>query len=170
MTHFFAFFILFQLNLTLLIQSYFGPTLYTNGGGGHLPPPPPHYLINTSLYKPQILQGIRDTLQGLRKDKVCKKSFVWLPWQLFENMVLFANNCQNESEKQVFFKCCQTPKIGRCYNKTLCDDSSILVLFKKVILKWVGVPVFWDRWKNRAKCRKMVIFSELKQGIFPGCH
>ena len=26
----------------------------------------------------------------------------------------------------------------------LCDDSSILVLFKKVILKWVGVPDFWE--------------------------
>ena len=24
--------------------------------------------------------------------------------------------------------------------KSLCNDSSILVLFKKVILKWVGVP------------------------------
>ena len=31
-----------------------------------------------------------------------KKSFVWLPWQLFDNMVLFTNNCQNEYEKQVF--------------------------------------------------------------------
>ena len=36
------------------------------------PPPPPYYLINIWLYKPQMLQGIRDTLQGLRKHKVCK--------------------------------------------------------------------------------------------------
>ena len=55
----------------------------------------------TWLYKRQTLQGIRDTLQGLRKYKVCKQSFVWLPWQLFDNMVLFANNCQNDYEKQV---------------------------------------------------------------------
>ena len=29
-------------------------------------------------------------------------------------------------------------------NKTLCDDSSILLLFIKVILKWVGVLDFWE--------------------------
>ena len=35
--------------------------------------------------------------------------------------------------------------------------------FSKIILKWVGVPDFWkDKWKNRAKCGKMVIFSGLK--------
>ena len=54
--------------LTLLIPSYFGPTLYTKGGSSG----PPYYLMNTWLYKPQILQGIRDTLQRLRKHKVCK--------------------------------------------------------------------------------------------------
>ena len=98
--------------LNLLIPSYFGPTLYTKGGGGggHLDP---YYLINTWLYQPQILQGIRYTLQDLRKHKVCKKSFVWLPWQLFDNMVLFANNCQNDFKKQVFFKCSQKPQIRR---------------------------------------------------------
>ena len=97
---------------TKLFQSL---TLYQGGEGGgwggHLDP---HYLINTWLYKPQILQGIRDTLQGLRKHKVCKKYFAWLPWQLFDNMVLFANNCQNKHEKQVFFKCSQKPQIRRC--------------------------------------------------------
>ena len=77
------------------------------GGGGHLDPG--YYLINTWLYKRQILQGIRDTLQDLRKYKACKKYFVWLPWQLFDNMVLFANNCQNDYEKQVMFKCSQKP-------------------------------------------------------------
>ena len=95
--------------LTLLISSYFGPhfiprrVIWT-----------PPYLINTLLYKPQILQGITDTLQGLRKHKVCKKSFVWLSWQLFDNMVLFTNNCQKEHEKQVIFKCSQKPQIRRC--------------------------------------------------------
>ena len=99
-----------SLTLTLLIPSYFGPALYTKRGVIWTP----YYLINTWLYKPQILQGIRDTLQSLRKHKVCKKPFVWLPWQLFDNMVLFANNCQNEYEKQVFFKCSQKPQIKRC--------------------------------------------------------
>ena len=84
---------------SLLIPSYFRP---------------PYYPINTWLYKPQILQDITDTLQDLRKHKVCKKSFVWLPWQLFDSMVLFANNCQNEYEKQVFLKCSQKPQIRRC--------------------------------------------------------
>ena len=126
------------MTLTLLILSYFGPTLYTKGSSG-----PPHYLINTWLYKCQILQGIRDILQGLRKYKVCKKSFVWLPWQLFDKMVLFTNNCQNDYEKQVIFKCSQKPQIRRYYNNILCNDSYILVLFENVILMWVGVPNFW---------------------------
>ena len=130
----------------------------------------PHYLINPKLYKSKILQGIRDTFQGPRKSTVSRKSFVWLPWQLFDNMVFFPNNCQNVYEKQVIFKCFQKPQISRCQNKTLPDDSSILLLFIKVILKWVGVPDFWEgHVENRAKCRKMVIFPGLKQGIFPGC-
>ena len=29
-------------------------------------------------------------------------------------------------------------------NKTLCNDSSILAFFKKLVLKWVGVPDFWE--------------------------
>ena len=53
-------------------------------------------------------------------------------------------------------------------NKTLCDD--FLLLFKKVVLKWVGVPDFREgQVENRAKCGKMLNFSGLKQGIFPGC-
>ena len=60
-------------------------------------------------------------------------------------MVLFANNCQNEYEKQVFLNYSHKPQIRRCYNKTLCDDSSVLALFKKVILKWAGVPSFGER-------------------------
>ena len=98
----------FNPSCTKLFQAH---TLYQRGG--HLDPHP-HYLINNWLYKRQILQGIRDTLQGLRKCKVCKKSFVWLPWQLFDDMVLFANNCHNDYEKQVIFKCSQKPQIRRC--------------------------------------------------------
>ena len=99
--------------LSILIPSYFGPTLHSKKGGGSSGPLP-YYLINTWLYKRQILQGIRDTLQGLRKYKVCKKYFVWLPWQLFDNMMLFAKNYQNDYEKLVIFKCSQKPQIRRC--------------------------------------------------------
>ena len=64
--------------LTLLIPSCFGPTLYTKrgrgGGGGSSGPL--CYVINTWLYKRQILQGIKDALLGLRKYKVCKKFFM----------------------------------------------------------------------------------------------
>ena len=95
--------------ITLVIPSY---SLHTKGGEGVIWTP--YYVINTLLYKRQRLQGIRGTLQGLRKCKICKKSFVWLPWQLFDNMVLFANNCQNDYEKQVIFKCSQKPQIRRC--------------------------------------------------------
>ena len=69
--------------LTLPNPSYFGPTLYTKEGG-HLDPLLSHqHLIvpgenyhSSWLYKPQILQGIRYILQGLKKHKVCKISFV----------------------------------------------------------------------------------------------
>ena len=53
---------------------------------------------------------------------------------MFDNMVLFANNCQNDYEKQVIFKCSRKPQIRRCQNNTSCNDSSIPVLFKKVLL------------------------------------
>ena len=50
-------------------------TSHQGGGGGVIWTP--YYLINTWLYKPQILQGIRDALQGLRKHKVCKKNLLY---------------------------------------------------------------------------------------------
>ena len=49
-------------------------TLYQGGGGGG-GGPDDSYLINTWLYKRQILQGIRDALQCFRNYKVCKKIF-----------------------------------------------------------------------------------------------
>ena len=61
---------------------------------------------------------------------------------MFDNMVFFANNCQNDYEKQVIFKCSQKPKIRRYQNNTLCNDSFIPVIFKTVLLKWVGVQDF----------------------------
>ena len=35
-------------------------------------------------------------------------------------------------------------KISRRQNKTLCNDNSFLVFSRKVILKWVGMPDFWE--------------------------
>ena len=63
---------------------------------------------------------------------------------LTDNMVLIANNCQNEHENRYFSNAPRNHKLQGVTTK-LCDDSSILVLFKKVILKWVGVPEFWER-------------------------
>ena len=42
------------------------------------------------------------------------KNFCMVTMELFDNMVLFVNNCQNEYEKQVFFKCSKKPQITRC--------------------------------------------------------
>ena len=56
-------------------------------------------------------------------------------------MMLFTNNCQNVYEKRLNFQ--MLPETTN-FNKTWCNDSSILVLFKRVILKWVGVPDFWE--------------------------
>ena len=46
-------------------------------------------------------------------------------------MVLFANNCQNDYEKQVISNAPRNHKL---------EGVKIIVLFKKVILTWVGVP------------------------------
>ena len=53
------------------------------------------------------------------------------------------DNCRKVSEKQLIFKCFQTPQISSCQNKTLHTDGFILVRFRKVIFKWVKVPNFW---------------------------
>ena len=58
-------------------------------------------------------------------------------------------------------------KLEGVKNKTLCDDSSILVLFKKVILTLVGCQLFGrDRWKNRAKCGKWSFSQGLSREFF----
>ena len=115
-----------------LYQAILYPHIIPRGEGViSTPPPLSHQPKCKILYKRKILQGIRDTFQGLRKSKVSRKSFVWLSWQLFDNMVLFTNNCQNVYENEVIFKCFQKPQISKCQNETLCNDSSILLLFKK---------------------------------------
>ena len=79
-----SFFLFPYDSLTLLIPSYLGPTLYTKGEGistplvSHQP-----FVVQTSNFA-----GSRDILQGPRKLKVSKKSFAWLPWQPFNNIVL----------------------------------------------------------------------------------
>ena len=86
--------------------------------------------------------------QSLRKFKVSKISFVWLPWQLFNDIVLFRIIVETYLKKQLIFKYFQKPQISSCQNKSLFGDSSILVLFIKVIYKWMRVPDFWEgEWK-----------------------
>ena len=92
--------------------------------------PPPLLSRQHVVVQSCTLGCIRDTLQGLRKQKVSKKSFVWLPWQLFDNMVLFANNCQNFHEKHVIFKCFQKPQTSRCQIK-LCVMIALFFYFSK---------------------------------------
>ena len=128
-------------------------------------------LINIWLYKPQIFQGITDTLQGLRKHKICKKNLLYgyygnclITW-CFSLIIVktsmknryFSNAPRNHKLEGI--------KIKRCVMIVL-----FLCFSKKVTLRWVGVPYFWEgQVENRAKCGKIVIFSGLKQGIFPGC-
>ena len=52
----------------------------------------------------------------------------------------------------------------------LSATSSILVLFRKVILKWVGVSDYWEgQVENKTKCGKIVIFPGLNRAIFSVC-
>ena len=71
------------------------------------------------------------------------------------------------SEKLIF-KCFQKPQISTCLNKTLCDDISILVLFRKVLLKWVGVPDFLEGagGKIRLNVEKLSFFHDLSKECF----
>ena len=115
------------------MPSYFGPTLYTKGGGGgggRGSSGAPTISSTLNCTKPKILQGIRYTLQDLKKHKVCNKSFVWLPWQLFDNMVLFANKCQNEYENRYFSNAPRNHKLEGVKIK-LCAIIVIFMCFSK---------------------------------------
>ena len=59
-------------------------------------------------------------------------------------MLLCANNCQNNYEKTGNFHMLPETTNFKMKNNSLCNDSSILVCFKKVILKQVGVPDCWE--------------------------
>ena len=56
------------------------------------------------------------------------------------------------------------PQISSCPDKTFCDDSFILVMFKTIILKLVGVPG-----GKIGLNVKNDIFPGLTQRIFSGC-
>ena len=47
-------------------------------------------------------------------------------------------------KNRYFSRAPRNHKLEGVKNKTLCDDSSILVVFKKVILTWVEAPDFWE--------------------------
>ena len=51
------------------------------------------------------------------------------------------NNCRNVFKELLIFKSFQKAKISSCQKKP-CDNSSVLLLFRKVICKWEGVPGF----------------------------
>ena len=133
-------------------------TLYQ--GGGHLDAP----TISSTL--------------GCRNLKFCK--VLEIPFKVSENTRFVKNllygyhgNClitwcfsliivKTSMKNRSFSNAPRNHKLEGVKNKTLCHDNSVLVRFKKVILKWVGVPSFGrDRWKNRDKCGKMIIFSGL---------
>ena len=116
---------------TKLFQTH---TLYQ--GGLSLPPPPPPPTISStrSCTSVKFCRALEIPFKVSESYRVVENLlYGWLPWQLFDNMVFFANNCQNVYEKQVIFKYFQKPQISRCQNKTLCNDSSIPVLFKTII-------------------------------------
>ena len=83
-----------QIGLTLFVASYVKTQCLYQGRKGKVTLTL-CYLINLQLYKHQILYGIRNTVQNLRKFIVSTKSFAWLPWQLINDIVIFPNNYQN---------------------------------------------------------------------------
>ena len=129
-----------NLSYTKLFRTHI---LYQIGSSGP-PPPPPTISSTLGCISIKFCKILEMPFKVSENTRFLNKSFVWLPWQLFDNMVRFDSNYQNDYEKQVIFKRSQKPQIGRCLNNILCDDSSILVLFKTVVLKRVGMPHFWE--------------------------
>ena len=128
--------------LTLPITSYFGPTHYTKGGGGgviSIPSTISSTLTCTNVKFCKLLEIpfkvsesqrlVENFLYGYHGDCYIR----WCFSLIFVKM--FTTN-------RKFSKCFHKSQISRCQNKTFCNDSSILVLLKTVILKWVGVPDF----------------------------
>ena len=100
----------FSPSYTKLFRTH---TLYQGGGGGggDLDPTISSTLGCTYLKFCKVLEI---PFKVSENTKFVKNPLYGYQWQLFDNMVLFANNCQNEYEKQVFFKCSQKPQIRRC--------------------------------------------------------
>ena len=62
--------------LTLPLPSLLVPAPFTKGGGSSRPP---SYLRTLCSHEPEILQGIRDTVESLRNVEVVYIVFTWLP-------------------------------------------------------------------------------------------
>ena len=148
--------------LTLLIPSYFGPTLYTKGGRSSGPPTISSTLGCTNLKFCKVLEisfkvsentrFVKNLLYGYHGNCLITWCFSLIVVKTSMKNRSFSNAPRNHKLEGVIIELC---------------DSSVLVLFRKVILKGWECQVYErDRWKNRAKCRKMVIFSGLKQGLF----
>ena len=70
-------------------------------------------------------------------------------------------------KNRYFSNALRNHKLEGVKNKTLCDDSSILVRFKKIILKWAGVPDFWEgQVEIRAKSGKWSFSQGLSREFF----
>ena len=63
--------------------------------------------------------------------RLVKNLFLWLPWQLFDNLVLFANNFRDHTFQGVKIKLCVMIALFSYF----CNN---------VILKWVEVSDFWE--------------------------
>ena len=46
--------------------------------------------------------------------------------------------------EKLIFKCFRKPKKTSCQNKTWCDDSFVIALFKNTFYIWVGALDFWE--------------------------
>ena len=125
--------------LTLLIPSYFGPTLYTKGGGGggegpSGPPTISSTLGCTNLKFCKVLENtrfVKDLLYGYHGNRLITWCFSLIIVKTSMKNRYFSNAPRNHKLQGV--------KINFCVMIVL-----FLYISKKVILKWVGVPDFWE--------------------------
>ena len=150
------------IGLILLIPSYFGPILYTKGG--YLDPPTISLTLSCTNVK--FCKVLEIPFKVSENKKSVKKPFLWLPWQLFDNMVLFTNNFQNVYEKQVIFKRFQKHKFEGVKKTKLRVMIALFSYVSKGNFKMGGSASVWQgQVENRAKCGEIVILTGLKQGL-----
>ena len=145
--------------LTLLIPNHFGLHFIPREGVSGHPPPP---TISSTLSRTNV--KFCKVLEKPFKVSENKRSVKDLFYGYHGNCLItwcFSLTIVQMIMKNRYFQMLPETTNFKVLNKTSCNDSSIL-LFQKSNFK-VGASA---RWKNRAKCRKTVIFPGLKQGIF----